>query len=55
MTKANMDLSELLADQDGGHLLLGVSEAGLQLIKVGAYVGGLNDARKRDDWTAPNW
>ena len=35
MTKAIMDLSELLADQDGGDFLLGVSEAGLQLIKRG--------------------
>ncbi|WP_156461691.1 hypothetical protein [Aliiruegeria sabulilitoris] len=32
MTKTNMDLSELLANQDGGDFLRAVAEALLQLI-----------------------
>ena len=45
MTKTNMDLSELLAKQDGGDFLRAVAEAVLQLI-MESDVGGLIGAGK---------
>ena len=47
MTKTNMDLSELLAKQDGGDFLRSVAEAVLQLI-MEADVEGLIGAGKHE-------
>ena len=47
MTKTNMDLSELLAKQDGGDFLRAVAEAVLQLI-MEADVEGLIGAGKHE-------
>ena len=47
MTKTNMDLSELLAKQDGGNFLRAVAEAVLQLI-MEADVEGLIGAGKHE-------
>ncbi|WP_369923976.1 hypothetical protein [Leisingera sp. XS_AS12] len=47
MTKTNMDLSELLAKQDGGDFLRAVAEAVLQLI-MEADVEGLIVAGKHE-------
>ena len=47
MTKTNMDLSELLAKQDGGDCLRAVAEAVLQLI-MEADVEGLIGAGKHE-------
>ena len=47
MTKTNMDLSELLAKQDGGDFLRAVAEAVLQLL-MEADVEGLIGAGKHE-------
>ena len=47
MTKTSMDLSELLAKQDGGDFLRAVAEAVLQLI-MEADVEGLIGAGKHE-------
>jgi len=52
MTKTNMDLSELLAKQDGGDFLRSVAEAVLQLI-MKADVEGLIGAGKHERAVSP--
>ena len=47
MTKTNMDLSELLAKQDGGDFLRSVAEAVLQLIMEADVEGLIGAGRIR--------